>query len=197
MNGQGDAPRRPTSSTDRSSHTSDGTPTSADDPAGCMPYSNFGALVPNNNEMASLMYPNHAKFQKVAPSTTTGQDKSPSPEATSKPSNTTTRQPWRTEEEDALLQGLEEVKGPYWSRILSLYGRGGSKSEILKDRSQIQLKDKARNLKLMHLKMGNEVPECLKGVTGELRKRGGAKLRAQLDQEGEAANTAAGSEKAA
>lgn len=66
------------------------------------------------------------------------------------------------------------------SQILSLYGRGGSISEVLKDRNQIQLKDKARNLKLWYLKMGNEVPACLRGVTGELRKRGGARVRAAL-----------------
>lgn len=28
--------------------------------------------------------------------------------------------------------------------------------------------------------MGNEVPTCLRGVTGELRKRGGARVRAAL-----------------
>lgn len=92
----------------------------------------------------------------------------------------TPRQPWKQEEEDALLAGLAEVKGPHWSQILSLYGRGGSVSEVLKDRNQIQLKDKARNLKLWYLKMGNEVPVCLRGVTGELRKRGGARVRAAL-----------------
>lgn len=94
------------------------------------------------------------------------------------------RQPWKQEEEDALLAGLTEVKGPHWSQILSLYGRGGSVSEVLKDRNQIQLKDKARNLKLWYLKMGNEVPACLRGVTGELRKRGGARVRAALGLDG-------------
>ncbi|OBW66967.1 MAG: Uncharacterized protein AUREO_029570 [Aureobasidium pullulans] len=107
-----------------------------------------------------------------------------SPKARSKPAKTggsaTQRQPWKQEEEDALMAGLAEVKGPHWSQILSLYGRGGSVSEVLKDRNQIQLKDKARNLKLYYLKMGKEVPECLRGVTGELRKRGGARVRAAL-----------------
>ncbi|KAI4724285.1 hypothetical protein E4T49_08018, partial [Aureobasidium sp. EXF-10728] len=111
-----------------------------------------------------------------------GQTKS-SPKARSKPKtggSATQRQPWKQEEEDALMAGLAEVKGPHWSQILSLYGRGGSVSEVLKDRNQIQLKDKARNLKLYYLKMGKEVPECLRGVTGELRKRGGARVRAAL-----------------
>lgn len=90
------------------------------------------------------------------------------------------RQPWTKAEEEALLTGLEQVRGPHWSQILALYGRGGSISEVLKDRNQVQLKDKARNLKLWYLKTGREVPEALKGVTGELRKRGGVRARAAL-----------------
>lgn len=109
--------------------------------------------------------------------------------ATSSPSATTTRQPWTKPEEDALLAGLGRVSGPHWSQILALYGRGGSVSEVLKDRNQVQLKDKARNLKLWYLKTGREVPDCLRGVTGELRKRGGARARAALAAEEEAANS--------
>lgn len=112
-------------------------------------------------------------------------------------SNSAPRQPWKQEEEDALMAGLNEVKGPHWSQILSLYGRGGSISEVLKDRNQIQLKDKARNLKLYYLKMGNEVPACLQGVTGELRKRGGARVRAALGLGGPPASSAAGPSKSA
>lgn len=92
----------------------------------------------------------------------------------------TIRQPWTKPEEDALLSGLAQVNGPHWSQILALYGRGGSISEVLKDRNQVQLKDKARNLKLWYLKMGKDVPVALRGVTGELRKRGGARARAAL-----------------
>lgn len=95
----------------------------------------------------------------------------------------TVRQPWTKPEEDALLAGLERVNGPHWSQILALYGRGGSVSEVLKDRNQVQLKDKARNLKLWYLKTGREVPVSLRGVTGELRKRGGARARAALAAE--------------
>ncbi|KAK0888525.1 TTAGGG repeat binding factor [Friedmanniomyces endolithicus] len=94
--------------------------------------------------------------------------------------SSTIRQPWTKPEEDALLAGLEKVNGPHWSQILALYGRGGSVSEVLKDRNQVQLKDKARNLKLWYLKMGKDVPVALRGVTGELRKRGGARARAAL-----------------
>ncbi|KAK5132299.1 hypothetical protein LTR08_009207 [Meristemomyces frigidus] len=94
--------------------------------------------------------------------------------------SSTVRQPWTKPEEDALLEGLGKVNGPHWSQILARHGRGGSVSELLKDRNQVQLKDKARNLKLWYLKMDKEVPMSLRGVTGELRKRGGARARAAL-----------------
>ncbi|KAF2667679.1 hypothetical protein BT63DRAFT_456980 [Microthyrium microscopicum] len=88
-----------------------------------------------------------------------------------RPNAPSPRRPWTSEEEKALLDGLERVKGPHWSQILALYGPGGSISEVLKDRNQVQLKDKARNLKLFFLKSGVEVPGYLKRVTGELRTR--------------------------
>jgi protein TBF1 len=69
------------------------------------------------------------------------------------------------------MDGLDRVKGPHWSQILALYGAGGSISEVLKDRNQVQLKDKARNLKLFFLKSGIEVPVYLQRVTGELKTR--------------------------
>jgi len=82
-----------------------------------------------------------------------------------------TRRPWTSDEEAALLVGLATVAGPHWSQILALYGATGSISNILRDRSQVQLKDKARNLKLSYLKAGKEVPSELRGVTGSLGKR--------------------------
>lgn len=69
------------------------------------------------------------------------------------------------------MAGLDAVKGPHWSQILALYGHKGSINEILKDRNQVQLKDKARNLKLFFLKSGIEVPHYLQSVTGELKTR--------------------------
>ncbi|KAK3077311.1 hypothetical protein LTS18_010610 [Coniosporium uncinatum] len=81
------------------------------------------------------------------------------------------RRSWSDSELQALMNGLDAVKGPHWSQILGLYGQGGSISEVLKNRNQVQLKDKARNLKLFFLKSGVEVPEYLKGVTGDLRSR--------------------------
>lgn len=68
-----------------------------------------------------------------------------------------------------MFAGLEAVQGPNWAAILQLYGPGGSISEALKDRSQVQLKDKARNLKLFFLKGGHEMPRVLEKVTGRLK----------------------------
>lgn len=59
----------------------------------------------------------------------------------------------------------------HWSQILAMYGPGGTVNETLKDRNQVQLKDKARNLKLYFLKSGVEVPYYLQAVTGDLRTR--------------------------
>lgn len=69
------------------------------------------------------------------------------------------------------MAGLDMVKGPHWSQILSLFGANGSISDILKDRTQVQLKDKARNLKLFFLKTNSEMPYYLQCVTGELKTR--------------------------
>ena len=69
------------------------------------------------------------------------------------------------------MQGLDQVKGPHWSQILSLYGISGTLNNVLKERNQVQLKDKARNLKLFFLKSDIEVPFYLQTVTGELKTR--------------------------
>lgn len=81
------------------------------------------------------------------------------------------RRPWTQEEEEALMSGLNAVQGPLWSQILELYGPGGRISEVLKDRNQVQLKDKARNLKLFFLKTGVKMPDVLRFVTGDVRTR--------------------------
>lgn len=82
-----------------------------------------------------------------------------------------TRRPWSPDEEQALMAGLDMVKGPHWSQILQLFGANGTISDILRDRSQVQLKDKARNLKLFFLKASTEMPYYLQCVTGELKTR--------------------------
>ena len=108
------------------------------------------------------------------------------------------RRPWTTEEENALMAGLDRVKGPHWSQILAMFGPGGTVSEALKDRNQVQLKDKARNLKLFFLKSGIEVPYYLQFVTGELKTRApgqvaknAAKMAVEASAEEDAAHVAA------
>ncbi|KAI1944972.1 TTAGGG repeat binding factor [Ophidiomyces ophidiicola] len=95
------------------------------------------------------------------------------------------RRPWTPEEENALMAGLDRVKGPHWSQILAMFGPGGTINEALKDRNQVQLKDKARNLKLFFLKSGIEVPYYLKFVTGELKTRAPAQAAKQEARERE------------
>lgn len=107
-----------------------------------------------------------------------------------------TRRPWTPEEEKALMTGLDMVKGPHWSQILSLFGPNGTISDVLKDRTQVQLKDKARNLKLFFLKTQSEMPYYLSAVTGELKTRAPnqaarkeAEERARLSREGDQTKT--------
>jgi hypothetical protein len=69
------------------------------------------------------------------------------------------------------MHGLDLVQGPHWSQILTYFGRNGTISDILKERTQVQLKDKARNLKLFFLKANTEMPFYLNTVTGELKTR--------------------------
>ncbi|EEQ36969.1 hypothetical protein CLUG_01092 [Clavispora lusitaniae ATCC 42720] len=81
----------------------------------------------------------------------------------------TNRRPWTREEEKALRHALE-LKGPSWSTILELFGQGGRINESLKNRTQVQLKDKARNWKMFFLKSGLPVPAYLSKVTGDLER---------------------------
>ncbi|CCE64021.1 hypothetical protein TPHA_0G01850 [Tetrapisispora phaffii CBS 4417] len=76
---------------------------------------------------------------------------------------------WTKREEDVLKMGLQEL-GPLWSSILALYGPGGKVNEVLKNRTQVQLKDKARNWKLKYLKINEDLPDYLLKVTGKIKK---------------------------
>lgn len=94
-------------------------------------------------------------------------------------SSALTRRSWTKEEEEALLRGLDKVQGPYWAQILELYGPGGSISEVLKDRTQVQLKDKARNLKMFFVRVGLPVPAVFEYVTGDYETRRSSGRRAR------------------
>jgi hypothetical protein len=117
-------------------------------------------LPPNQSESTSVLY-ERARQAAVAKSSNTAR----------REGIHSTRRPWTPEEEKALMTGLDMVKGPHWSQILSIFGANGTHSQILKDRTQVQLKDKARNLKLFFLKTNSEMPYYLQSVTGELKTR--------------------------
>lgn len=88
------------------------------------------------------------------------------------------RRPWSREEEKALRHALE-LKGPMWATILELFGPGGKISEVLKNRTQVQLKDKARNWKMFFLKASLPVPAYLTKVTGDLEREDKLRLKAR------------------
>lgn len=119
--------------------------------------------------------PTHVLYERARQAATTkpSQQQPPRKTATNTPPQ---RRPWTAEEENALMAGLDRVKGPHWSQIHAMFGPGGTINEVLKNRSQVQLKDKARNLKLFFLKSNIEVPYYLQFVTGELKTRAPSRL---------------------
>ena len=132
---------------------------------------NMGQLHPSYSDHSLIPYPTQS-----APTSVLYERARQAATAKSSPNNRRTghpsqRRPWTIEEENSLMAGLDRVKGPHWSQILAMFGPGGTINEILKDRNQVQLKDKARNLKLFFLKSGIEVPYYLQFVTGELKTR--------------------------
>ncbi|CCH63046.1 hypothetical protein TBLA_0J00460 [Henningerozyma blattae CBS 6284] len=78
-----------------------------------------------------------------------------------------TRRAWSKFEESVLREGLKEY-GTSWSKILDSYGPHGKINQVLKNRTQIQLKDKARNWKISLLKHQEPLPFYLEKVTGNL-----------------------------
>ena len=132
---------------------------------------NLGQLYPSYSDQNFIPYPTQS-----APTSVLYERARQAATAKSSPNNRRTghpsqRRPWTIEEENSLMAGLDRVKGPHWSQILAMFGPGGTINEVLKDRNQVQLKDKARNLKLFFLKSGIEVPYYLQFVTGELKTR--------------------------
>ena len=67
---------------------------------------------------------------------------------------------WTQAETIALEEGLRTL-GPRWKEILSLYGRNGTVSQILKDKSPGDLYDKAKSVRQEFVDSGREPPEYL------------------------------------
>lgn len=78
--------------------------------------------------------------------------------------------PWSEEEVSALERGLRRFSGPYWGDILALFGPNGSVSDVLKDRDDAQLENKACRMKISFLKSGVRFPFYLRLVTGGRQK---------------------------
>ncbi|KAH8878638.1 hypothetical protein GQ53DRAFT_850111 [Thozetella sp. PMI_491] len=139
------------------------------------PYHSYTQTVPqpqpNVSENGDLLPPNQSSPTAVLYERARQAAVAKSSSSTRREGLHSTRRPWTPEEEKALMAGLDMVKGPHWSQILSLFGVNGTISDILKDRTQVQLKDKARNLKLFFLKTSSEMPYYLQSVTGELKTR--------------------------
>ena len=132
-----------------------------------MPTPNDDEIVPHPSQSAPTHILYHRACQNTPSKSAVHTISTPPPVSFT----TSSRRPWNVNEEATLMQGLDQVRGPHWSAILALYGPGGTMNEVLKDRNQIQLKDKARNLKLFFLKASTEVPYYLNQVTGDISRR--------------------------
>ena len=74
----------------------------------------------------------------------------------------TTSSKWTQAEMIALEQGLKVLKGPRWTELLSLYGRNGTISKVLKNRTPRDLYDRAKSVRQEFVDSGREPPEHLK-----------------------------------
>lgn len=130
-----------------------------------------GQLHPSYSDQQIIPYPTQSAPTQVLYERARSAASSKASPANRRAGHPSQRRPWTADEENSLMAGLDRVKGPHWSQILAMFGPGGTINEVLKDRNQVQLKDKARNLKLFFLKSSIEVPYYLQFVTGELKTR--------------------------
>lgn len=73
---------------------------------------------------------------------------------------------WTEEEEQALLEGLARVNGPYFDQILGYYGPAGTVSQILKERNVEDLQEKSRKLREKFQEQGTDLPSYLYDISG-------------------------------
>ncbi|KAL7751613.1 hypothetical protein RI367_003078 [Sorochytrium milnesiophthora] len=67
-----------------------------------------------------------------------------------------TRVPWSPQEEQALEEAMNEFRSSY-ATILQYYGVNGIRSQVLAKRDQVQLKDKARNIRARRERAGQDL----------------------------------------
>ena len=65
---------------------------------------------------------------------------------------------------------MRRFTGPYWSDVLGLFGQNGSVNNVLRNRDEAQLEDKACRNKIWYLKSGIKFPFYLRLVTGDRKK---------------------------
>lgn len=80
--------------------------------------------------------------------------------------NASGRRPWTTVEDNALMAALQEIHqagstSMKWRTVLQWHGPAGTKSTLLENRNNAQLKDRARNLFNKYSKSGQNPPEWL------------------------------------
>lgn len=79
---------------------------------------------------------------------------------------------WTQAETIALEEGLRTLKGPRWKELLGLYGRNGTISQALKDRTPSNLFDKAKSVRQEFVDSGREPPEYLKPFSKSASSKG-------------------------
>lgn len=84
----------------------------------------------------------------------------------------TTKSAWTQAETIALEEGLRTLKGPRWKELLDLYGRNGTISHVLKDKTPRDLYDKAKSARQEFVDSGREPPEYLKPFSRPASKKG-------------------------
>ena len=79
---------------------------------------------------------------------------------------------WTQAETIALEEGLRTLKAPRWRELLSLYGRNGTISQVLKDKTPTDLYDKAKSVRQEFVDSGREPPEYLKPFSRSASSKG-------------------------
>lgn len=74
------------------------------------------------------------------------------------------RVPWSETEVNCLMKAIQQY-GSQWSFILSLYGPNGTLGNDLARRGQVQLKDKARNIKEEYIRARWKLPPGFESIT--------------------------------
>ena len=98
---------------------------------------------------------------------------------------------WTQAETIALEEGLRTLKGPRWRELLSLYGRNGTVSQVLKDKTPSDLYDKAKSVRQEFVDSGREPPEYLKPFSRSASSKGSGTATPTINSESKIQSRAA------